>query len=220
MRSYVRREGRMTVAQRQALATLWPRYGIDAGREILVPRKVFGREAPLHLEIGFGMGDTLLALAKGNPQCDYLGVEVHRPGVGRLLLGLAERELQNVRVLCADAGDVLEHNLAPHSLAAIYLLFPDPWPKKRHHKRRLVQPAWAALACSRLRLGGELLIATDWQDYAEHMLDVLDGTQELTNCAGAGHFAPPGEGRPETKFERRGRRLGHAVWELRYRRGR
>jgi len=178
----------------------------------LNPEQHFSRAAPLHLEIGFGDGEALLALAAQNPGCDFLGAEVHRPGVGRALLQIEARGLSNIRLLRADGARVLAA-LAPGSLAAIHLYFPDPWPKKRHHKRRILQPQFIALAAARLAPGGRFHFATDWRDYALEALARLEESG-LENCAGRGQFAPRPAARPQTKFERRGRRLGHEVWDL------
>ncbi len=208
IRSFVRREGRLTPAQARALAELWPRFGVEAGETPIDFSAAFGRAAPVVLEIGFGNGNALAALAAQQPQNNYLGIEVHRPGVGQLLRRLHDERLANVRVLCADAKEVLARNIPDASLAAVYLLFPDPWPKQRHHKRRLVQPDFIELVRRKLKPGGVLHLATDWQDYAEHMQAVLGA---------ASGFAPAPAGlRPDTKYEARGRRLGHAVRDLVY----
>ncbi len=212
------RQGRMTSAQRRAIDRYWSRYGLDSERQLDLP-EVFSRTAPRYLEIGFGMGDSLLALALAHPEHDYLGVEVYEPGIGRLLARLAEHELTNVRVLHADAAQVLEGSIEDEALAGMMVYFPDPWPKKRHHKRRLVQPSFAALAARKLEKGGEIYLATDWEDYARHMLKVLSAEPRLINLAGSGQFSPRSPQRPETKFERRGRSLGHRVWDLRFERG-
>ena len=218
IRSYVRREGRMTAAQSRALETLWPQYGIEPDESPLDLKNVFGRSAPVILEIGFGNGEALLAMAAAHPGRDYLGIEVHRPGVGQLLNRLAADGLSNVRVIIDDASEFLAQRIADGTLDAVHLFFPDPWPKKRHRKRRLVQPGFAALVRSRLKIGGVWHLATDWEDYAEQMRVVLEAAEGFENMAGAGCFAAdPGE-RPRTKFEARGRRLGHGVWDLRYRR--
>jgi len=217
VRSFVRRSARMTPAQRSAIQCRWPSYGLEAAG-VLDLEAVFGRRAPLTMEIGFGNGETLIALAEAHPQRDYLGVDVYEPGIGRLLAALADKGLANVRLLRADAVDVLRDHLAPAVLDTVLLLFPDPWPKKRHHKRRLVQPDFVALVASRLEPGGRFCLATDWQDYAEHMLTVLEAEPAFVNLAGAGRFWPQPDDRPVTKFERRGRRLGHRVWDLRFQR--
>ncbi len=215
IRSYVRREGRLTSGQRRALDELWPRYGIQlpAGGETLDHRRAFGRDAPTCLEIGFGDGGALLEMAEQNPQRNFLGAEVHRPGVGRLLLALEARRIANVRVLCEDGIAVLSA-LSRQSLAAIYLYFPDPWPKKKHHKRRIVQAAFIELVATRLTTGGYFHFATDWQPYAEEVLERLEQSGQMENCAGAGRFSPRPAERPATKFERRGRALGHGVWDI------
>jgi len=214
IRSFVRREGRMTEAQKRALVELWPRYGVELSNTALDLPELFGRPAPTVLEIGFGNGDALLQTASAHPEQDYLGIEVHRPGVGRLLQGLAAADLNNVRVVCADAQQVLQHHLAPASLDAVLIFFPDPWPKKRHHKRRLVQPDFVALTRTRLKPGGRLHLATDWEEYAQHMMDVLSQDEGLHNLAGPRVFAPRPGYRPLTKFERRGETLGHTVFDL------
>jgi tRNA (guanine-N7-)-methyltransferase len=217
LRSYVVRAGRMTDAQRRALADLWPRYGVNEGGPLTLS-DLFGREAPRVVEVGFGNGDALLALASAHPQWDFLGIEVHPPGIGRLLLGLAARELTNVRILRGDAVEAFARRLPPASVDQVNLWFPDPWPKKRHQKRRLVQPAFVADVARVLAPGGRLHLATDWEPYAEQMLAVLEGEPRLVNEAGTGRFQDgPGE-RPVTRFERRGRLLGHRVWDLSLRR--
>jgi tRNA (guanine-N7-)-methyltransferase len=218
IRSFVLRQGRMTPAQAAAFDAHWARYGLDYTGSARDLDGVFGRQAPRILEIGFGNGEQLHHAAQADPARDYLGIEVHRPGVGRLLNAAAAQRLGNVRVYAHDAVEVLEHEIAPASLHEIRIYFPDPWPKKRHHKRRLIQPDFVALALSRLRSGGLLHLATDWQDYAEHMLAVLDAQPELRNCAGPGRTVPRPAWRMETHFERRGLRLGHAVSDLLYER--
>jgi tRNA (guanine-N7-)-methyltransferase len=211
IRSFVRREGRMTDAQKRALDELWPRYGVDAPGARLDLRALFGRDAPVVLEIGFGNGEHLLGRAAAEPDRNFLGVEVHRPGVGRVLMHAHASGLKNLRIACADAVEVLRDWLAPGSLAEILVYFPDPWPKKRHHKRRLIQPAFAALLAARLQPRGVLRLATDWKDYAEQMLTVLNAEPLLQG----GAIARPAA-RPVTKFERRGEKLGHGVFDLEY----
>ena len=219
MRSFVLREGRLTTGQQRAFETLWPRWGLPYRAEPLDLEAVFGNAHPVFLEIGFGDGENLLAMARANPGRNYLGVEVHRPGVGHLLLRLEEHDLSNVRVIRHDAVEVLNHRIAPASLAGVYLLFPDPWHKKRHHKRRILQPAFVERLARVIRPGGLFHAATDWADYAAHMLTTLEAAPRLfENCAGPGHFAPGTGDRRETKFERRGRRRGHGVWDLIFRR--
>ena len=208
IRSYVLRQGRTTPAQARALETLYPKYGIAFSHQhISSPRG-----APLILEIGSGMGETTAEIAKAHPEVDFVAVEVHGPGVGSLLNRVAADELTNVKIIRHDALDVLEHMIADGTLAAIHLFFPDPWPKKRHHKRRLVQPAFAALAARKLKHGGILHAATDWPDYAEHM-DAVFSREPLLEPAAHGFTS-----RPVTKFESRGQRLGHPIRELLFRR--
>lgn len=212
IRSYVLRQGRTTPAQKRALEELLPKYGLAFSEKNIRPADLFGREAPLVLEIGSGMGETTIEIAKAHPETDFIAVEVHEPGVGSLLNAIERERLENVRVIRHDALDVLEHMIAEESLAAIHLFFPDPWPKKRHHKRRMVQPQFAALAASKLIAGGILHAATDWPDYAEQMQEVF-AREPLLEPAAAGFTA-----RPTTKFESRGRRLGHPVRDLVFRR--
>ena len=218
IRSFVTRSGRITSAQERALAELWPKYGVELGTSPLDLGALFGRTARRVAEIGFGNGDNLLALAASRPQEDFLGIEVHRPGVGRLLLQLEERALGNVRVICGDAVEVLQRQLGGACLDEILILFPDPWPKKRHHKRRLIQPPFVGLAAERLRAGGTLRLATDWEPYAAEMLATLTAEPRLTNVAAQGGFIPRPAERSPTRFERRGERLGHQVWDLEFRR--
>jgi tRNA (guanine-N7-)-methyltransferase len=214
VRSFVRREGRMTEAQRRAIEDFGARYLIDYRETPCDLDAAFGRAAPRTLEIGFGMGDSILDMARRHPERDHLGVEVHRPGVGRLLRALAEEDIGNVRIVSADAVQVLMHMIPDAALDAVYLFFPDPWPKKRHHKRRIVQPEFVELIAHRLKPGGMFHLATDWEEYARHMLAVLEQSPSFTNSAGACHYAPRPEYRVLTKFERRGERLGHGVWDL------
>jgi tRNA (guanine-N7-)-methyltransferase len=218
IRSYVLRGGRMTDAQARALQALWPRFGVDPGHEPLDLARLFGRDAPCVLEIGFGNGDNLLALAASHPERNFIGVEVHAPGVGHLLHAAAAQGIGNLRVIQQDAMEVLRERIAPGSLAAILVLFPDPWHKKRHHKRRLVNAEFAALAASRLVGGGTLQLATDWTPYAEAMLAALNAAPGLKNQASDGGFVPRNAGRVRTRFEARGERLGHAVHDLCYER--
>lgn len=218
IKSYVLRAGRRTAAQARALEEHWPRYGLPAAGPVLDFASVFGREAPVTLEIGFGNGDNLAALAAAHPERDFVGLEVHAPGVGHLLLKAAGHGLTNLRVIQHDAVEVLRDRIAPDSLDAILVLFPDPWHKKRHHKRRLVNARFAELAASRLAPGGTLQLATDWEPYAEVMLQVLNASAALENRAADGRFVPRGPGRIRTRFEARGERLGHAVHDLCYER--
>jgi tRNA (guanine-N7-)-methyltransferase len=225
IRSFVLRAGRITAAQQRALTDLWPRYGIDLPEPpmLLDLDSLFGRKAPRSLEIGFGNGDNLLGLAKAHPERDFIGVEVHRAGVGHLLLAAHEAGLTNLRVICHDAVEVLERYLAPNSLDEVLILFPDPWHKKRHHKRRLIQPAFVTQLAARLAPGGRLQLATDWQPYAAQMLEVVGADAQFENLAedaSAAGFMPRPEWRALTRFERRGQRLGHGVWDLSFERRR
>lgn len=218
IRSFVTRSGRITSAQERALHDLWPKYGVELGTAPLDLDALFGRRGRRIAEIGFGNGDNLLALAASRPAEDFLGIEVHRPGVGRLLLQLEERALGNVRVVCQDAVEVLERYLGGPCLDEILILFPDPWPKKRHHKRRLIQPPFVALLAERLRSGGALRLATDWEPYAAEMLATLAAELRLRNVAPDGAFILRPAERAPTRFERRGERLGHQVWDLEFQR--
>ena len=211
VRSYVLRQGRVTAAQQRALAELMPVYGIEFKEELLRPATVFGREAPLVLEIGSGMGETTAQIARERPDTDFIAVEVHGPGVGSLLKLIEKDQLKNVRVIRHDALEVLENMIPDGLLAGIHLFFPDPWPKKRHHKRRLVQPAFAALAMRKLAAGGYLNAATDWEDYASQIVEVLMAQPGLHRENGA-------HARPSTKFELRGLKLGHKVHDFLFRR--
>lgn len=219
IRSFVTRSGRITAAQERALQELWPKYGVELGPASLDLEALFGRRARHVAEIGFGNGDNLLALAASRPDEDFLGIEVHRPGVGRLLLQLEERRIGNVRVVCHDAVEVLERCLGATCLDEILILFPDPWPKKRHHKRRLIQPPFVALLAERLRVGGVLRLATDWEPYAVQMLATLSAEPRLRNVAAESGFVPRPAERSPTRFERRGERLGHQVWDLEFQLG-
>jgi tRNA (guanine-N7-)-methyltransferase len=216
IRSFVLRQGRVTDAQRRALESLMPRFGIPFARAPLDLDRAFGRSAPKIVEIGFGMGDTTARIAAENPASDYLGIEVHGPGVGSLLKRIAEMGLTNVRLVQHDAVEVLEHMIPPASLDGIHVFFPDPWPKKRHHKRRLIQAPFVALLASRLKPGAYIHAATDWEDYARQILEVLAGEPQLLNTAAG--FAPRPASRPQTKFEERGLKLGHKVWDVVFRR--
>lgn len=216
VRSFVIRAGRATAAQQRALDQLWPKYGIAFERKPLDFTATFDRTAPIMLEIGFGAGEALLAFAQSHPQLDCVGIEVHPPGVGHLLLGLEQAQLANVRVIMHDAVEVLEQQIAPASISLIHVFFPDPWPKKRHHKRRLIQPPFVALLARALRPDGVLRLATDWEPYAHHMREVIDASPEFENRAGKAGFVARPDDRPLTRFERRGQRLGHEVWDLEY----
>jgi tRNA (guanine-N7-)-methyltransferase len=217
VRSFVLRMGRMTHGQTRALAELWPVYGCEFQAAPFDFDTAFGRTAPRILEIGFGAGEALAAYATEHPDVDCLGIEVHRPGVGHLLRDLHTREIRNVRVICHDAVEVLHQQIPTGSLAAVHIFFPDPWPKKRHHKRRLIQPSFIELVWRALEPGGVLRLATDWQEYALHMRDVIEANPGFASLGTHdGYVERPGD-RPITRFERRGHRLGHGVWDLAYR---
>ena len=214
IRSFVLREGRLTSGQLTALETLWPRYGLDDGDDSIDFLALFGREAPVVLEIGFGNGASLAWAAAESPECNFLGIEVHRPGVGHLLQLIEKQQLGNLRIACDDAVVLLQDRIPDQSLAAVRILFPDPWPKKRHHKRRIIQPEFVEQVTTKLASNGVLHLATDWENYAEHMMEVLTAQTALLNQAGPGQFSERPDWRIETKFERRGKRLGHGVWDL------
>jgi tRNA (guanine-N7-)-methyltransferase len=216
IRSYVLRQGRISNAQQRAWEALLPRYGIPFRTALLDLDAEFGRPAPKLLEIGFGMGETTAIVAAAHPENDYLGIEVHRPGVGSVLRLIAERGLQNVRVIQHDAVEVLKDMIRPASLDGVHIFFPDPWPKLRHHKRRLIQTPFVTLLSERLRAGGYLHVATDWAHYAEQVLAVLGAESRLANTARG--YAPRPDYRPLTKFEERGLRLGHDVYDIVFRR--
>jgi tRNA (guanine-N7-)-methyltransferase len=212
IRSYVLRQGRFSRGQQRAYAELLPTLGVPYAPVLADFHGIFGRAAPLVVEVGSGMGETTARIAQENPDTDYLAIEVHAPGVGSLLKQLDEAALANVRVIQHDAVEVLRDMVAPRSLAGIHVFFPDPWPKKRHHKRRLVQEDFARLAAGRLAPGGYIHVATDWEEYAEHVLGVLSREMLLENTAE--NYAPRPAARPQTKFERRGLKLGHGVWDI------
>lgn len=216
VRSYVLRAGRLGPGQQRALAELGPRFVLPFAEQPPDWAAVFGRSAPLVVEIGFGMGDATAQVAAATPATDFIGIEVHAPGVGALLKRVGEAGLTNLRIVRHDAVEVLQRMIAPASLAGLHLWFPDPWPKKRHHKRRLLQGPVVALLASRLAPGGYLHCATDWRDYAEQMLQRLSAEPALANTAAG--FAPRPAWRPQTKFEARGLKLGHGVWDLLFRR--
>jgi len=216
IRSFVLRQGRISNAQQRALGSLLPRYGVAEDDTPLDLNKLFGRAAPKILEIGFGMGETTAAIAAAHPQHDYLGVEVHSPGVGSLLKQIDALGLTNVRVIQRDVMEVLTTRITAESLDGIHVFFPDPWPKKRHHKRRLLQAPFVALLAERLKPGGYLHAATDWHEYAEQILTVLTAEPLLANSSAG--YAPRPAYRPLTKFEQRGLRLGHGVWDIVFRR--
>lgn len=216
IRSFVLRQGRISNAQRRAYDALLPQFGIPYAVQQIDLDRVFGRRAPKILEIGFGMGETTATVAAQHPQNDYLGIEVHTPGVGSLLKTIAERNLTNVRIIQHDAVEVLRNMIAPDTFDAVHVFFPDPWPKKRHHKRRLIQPPLISMLCERMKPGGYVHVATDWQDYAEQILDVFRSEPRLANTAE--RYAQRPDYRPLTKFETRGLKLGHGVWDVIFRR--
>jgi tRNA (guanine-N7-)-methyltransferase len=217
IRSFVLRQGRFTPAQQRAFDAHWPRFGLDP-HVPLDPARTFGRRAACVLEIGFGNGEQLLWSALREPEKDFLGVEVHRPGVGRLLNALAAHDVHNVRLYNSDVVDVLDEAIAPAALDEVRIYFPDPWPKKRQNKRRLMQPDFAATLAARVAAGGRLHLATDWADYASQMREVLDNAKGWHNLGGADGFVVRPPWRTETHFEKRGRKLGHGVWDLLYER--
>ena len=218
IRSFVRREGRITPSQQKALDTLWPKYGIEYSKTLINIDKLFNRNAPISIDIGFGNGVSLLHIAQLQTQWNHLGIEVHRPGVGRLLAQLEANAILNVKALCADAVDVLEHMIADCCVDRFLIFFPDPWPKKRHHKRRLIQTDFLDLMAKKLKPDGLVHLATDWQDYAEWMLQFMDEHSQFSNIAGQGSYSEKPEYRPTTKFETRGKKLGHGVYDLIYKR--
>ncbi len=213
IRSYVVRGGRLTPSQQQAMETLWPVFGLDIEAGLVDRQAVFGRSAELVFEIGFGMGDSLSAMALQHPDRDYIGIDVHPPGIGTLLREIRDSNITNLRVMQGDAVQVLENCFTDNILDRIQIFFPDPWHKKRHHKRRMIQPPFVEVLAQKLKMGGVLHLATDWEKYAEQMMEVMSASPRFRNLAGAGCFALEHE-RVETKFERRGRRLGHGVWDL------
>ncbi|KGM25970.1 tRNA (guanine-N7)-methyltransferase [Photorhabdus luminescens] len=218
VRSFVRRQGRLTNRQQQALDNLWPKIGVEYQAEKLELAALFGREAPVVLEIGFGMGASLVTMASQNPEKDFLGIEVHAPGVGACLASAEDENIGNLRVMCHDAIEVLENMIPDNSLEMVQLFFPDPWHKARHNKRRIVQPPFAELIRSKLKVGGVFHMATDWQPYAEHMLEVMNGVDNYLNLSENGDYVARPSSRPITKFELRGQRLGHGVWDIMFKR--
>ncbi|CAG7855902.1 tRNA (guanine-N(7)-)-methyltransferase [biofilm metagenome] len=213
IRSFIRRQGRITQGQEFALEHYWDNYCLPPN-QLINQQAVFGRIAPLMLEIGFGNGDSLVQMAEVNPDQDFIGIEVHKPGVGHLLKELEERGLENVRVFCHDAIEVLQIAINNHSLSAIHLFFPDPWHKRKHHKRRIVQPEFLDLIAPKLINGGYFHAATDWQHYADAMLQTLSADRRFHNASMSGTYCDKPDYRPLTKFEQRGLRMGHGVWDL------
>jgi len=216
IRSFVLRTGRVTSGQQRALDERWPQFGIEFAASPLDLHRLFGRSAPRMIEIGFGTGEALAVFAQAHPEMDCLGIEVHRAGAGHLLLDMQTQLINNIRISCHDAVEVLTHQIPAASIDTIHIFFPDPWHKTRHHKRRLIQPGFADLLANALKPGGLLRLATDWQDYANHMLAVLNDHSLFVNVAGTAGFVERCDDRPLTRFERRGHRLGHGVWDLAY----
>ena len=214
IRSFVKREGRMTNRQSTAIENLWETMGVDYQESIIDFTALFGRDAPVVLEIGFGMGKSLLEMAKNAPEKNFLGIEVHGPGVGACLADAGDQGITNLRVINHDAVEVIENMIPDNSLATFQLYFPDPWHKARHHKRRIVQPEFIENMRHKLAIGGVIHMATDWENYAEYMLEVLQGAINFKNCSESGDYAPRPAWRPLTKFENRGNNLGHGVWDL------
>jgi len=218
IRSFVRRQGRLTKGQQLALDNLWPEMGVEFQQEPLDLVTLFGRDAPVVLEIGFGMGASLVTMAQNNPHQNFLGLEVHAPGVGACLASTKEAGVENLRVMCHDAVEVLQKMIPDNSLRMVQLFFPDPWHKARHNKRRIVQVPFAELVMRKLKLGGVFHMATDWEAYAEHMLEVMSSIDGYKNQSESNNYVPRPETRPLTKFEQRGQRLGHGVWDLMFER--
>jgi len=218
IRSFVIRAGRMTDGQKNAFQQYWPKYGVSLFSGAFTPCEQFGRKAPVVLEIGFGMGDSLQQMAINEPDKDFIGIEVHPPGVGRLIFTAGETGVDNLKVYMADATDVLEDCIGDASLDRVQIYFPDPWHKKKHHKRRIIQPEFVQKIRAKLKHGGLLHFATDWQNYAEHMLEVMNAADGYSNSQANGGYSPRPDYRPITKFEKRGERLGHGVWDLIYQR--
>jgi len=217
IKSFIRRIGRMTEAQRNALDTLWDKYCLDP-EGVCDFSEVFGRHAPIILEIGFGNGESLAKTAEDNPDKDYIGIEVHKPGVGNLLAQLERKQISNVRIFYHDAIEVLEKCIPTHSLTGMHLFFPDPWHKRKHHKRRIVRPSFVKLMAQKIQPAGYFHAATDWQHYAQHMLKILAVADQFTNMSESHDYCPRPDYRPLTKFEQRGLRLGHGVWDLIFKR--
>ncbi len=214
VRSFVLRAGRLTDGQKRALDELWPKYGVPGSVNDLDFKSLFGSDQPVIMEIGFGDGDATWQMAAAHPEENYLGVEVHRPGVGHLLLKLEQEGIGNVRVVCGDAVELLDGRIPADSLAGVRIFFPDPWPKKRHHKRRIIQQSFVALVAQKMKSGAILHLATDWEPYARSMLEVMNKSGDFENLSPSGDICPKPEWRPQTKYERRGERLGHPVFDL------
>ncbi len=214
IRSFVLRTGRMTDGQKKAYEAAWPNFGLNLSDGLIDNKLVFDRVCPVVLEIGFGMGDSLVEMAEAAPEQNFIGIEVHTPGVGRLLNHVVDKNLNNLRVYCDDAVEVLDQCIADESLNKVQIFFPDPWHKKKHHKRRIIQAAFVQKLRAKLKPGGFIHLATDWEHYAEHMMEVMTAAEGFENICGHEAFSPRPDFRPITKFERRGQRLGHGVWDL------
>ncbi len=218
IRSFVLRKGRLTIAQQHALDELWPHYGIEKGKSLLDFENHFGRQAETIVEIGFGNGESTWQMAQGEPEKNFIGIEVHEPGVGQLLMSLEEHHIENVRIVCEDAVPFIQQRIETGSVAGVRIYFADPWPKKRHHKRRLIQPEFVGELARCLAIDGVLHLATDWQPYADHVLKVMQASREFTNLSPSGDYVERPDWRPRTKYEARGERLGHEVRDLLYQR--
>lgn len=216
IRSFVKREGRLTKGQAAALERQWPVKGLTHQAQVLDLGQVFGRRAPVVLEIGFGMGHSLVDMAKAEPEQDFIGIEVHGPGVGACLMEAELQGVENLRIFQHDAVEVLEDCIADGALHKVQIFFPDPWHKKRHHKRRLVRPDFVKLLQAKLEQGGILHLATDWENYAEHMLEVMHAEEGWDNLSSDNTYIPRPDSRPLTKFEKRGQKLGHGVWDMQF----
>ena len=216
IKSFIKREGRLTPGQTRALDVLWPQFGIDFSENKLDLNKIFGRHAETVLEIGFGNGASLFQMAQADPDRNYIGIEVHRPGVGHILQLIEQSNIQNLRIISYDAIDVINQQIPDNSLYKVQLFFPDPWHKKKHHKRRIVQHEFANTLASKLSPAGFFHLATDWQHYAEHMISVMNQNSNFSNLSAENNFVEKPVDRPTTKFETRGKKLGHGVWDMMY----
>lgn len=217
IRSFVIRAGRMTDGQRKAFDLAWKEFGMSLFDGEINPEQVFGRQAPLVVEVGFGMGDSLLEMCKNEPEKNFIGIEVHPPGVGRLINNAYKEKITNLKVYMADANDVLTECIPNLSVDRLQVFFPDPWHKKKHNKRRIIQPTFITTTLTKIKSNGCYHFATDWQEYAEHMIEVLNQEPKIVNTASDGDYCPRPDHRPITKFERRGERLGHGVWDIIFR---
>lgn len=218
IKSFIKREGRLTKGQEKALEILWPEFGIDYSEQEIDLEKIFNRDSEKVLEIGFGNGDSLWQMAHAAPEKDFIGIEVHRPGVGHLLQLIESSQIKNLRIISHDAVDVLNHQIKDDSLDRVQLFFPDPWHKKKHHKRRIVQDEFVDTVANKLKPGGIFHLATDWENYADHMLEIMNRNKSFENLSNDNTFVPKPDERPTTKFETRGQKLGHGVWDLLYKR--